>query len=105
MGTRVLVDIHTHVYLPRYVSFLRSRKQVPRISTRINTLGKEDSRLHILPDEPSGGRPVGPQVIKHSAAARTSFPSTVLDTLHIMHSIGIETRSSSSWIHTTLGYL
>jgi len=61
MGSRFLVDIHTHVYLPRYVAFLRSRNQVPRISTRINAAGKEDARLHILPNEPSGGRPVGPQ--------------------------------------------
>ncbi|KIJ56763.1 hypothetical protein M422DRAFT_149977 [Sphaerobolus stellatus SS14] len=61
MATRFLVDIHTHVYLPRYVSFLRTRTQVPRISTHIGAGGKEDARLHILPKEPSGGRPVGPQ--------------------------------------------
>ena len=68
MGTRLLVDIHTHVYLPRYVSFLRSRTQVPRISSRTNASGKEDARLHILPDEPSGGRPVGPQVLNLDSA-------------------------------------
>ncbi|KAF8529102.1 amidohydrolase 2 [Hysterangium stoloniferum] len=61
MASRLLVDIHTHVYLPRYVAFLRSRTQVPRISSRINSSGQEDARLHILPHEPSGGRPVGPQ--------------------------------------------
>ncbi|EIN10883.1 amidohydrolase 2 [Punctularia strigosozonata HHB-11173 SS5] len=54
---RLLVDIHTHVYLPRYASILRSRDSAPRIST-----GKSgEERLLILDNEPSGGRPVGPQ--------------------------------------------
>ncbi|KAL1671952.1 hypothetical protein EV122DRAFT_272030 [Schizophyllum commune] len=52
-----LVDIHTHVYLPRYAEVLRSRATVPRILTRED--GEE--RLVILDNEPSGGRPVGPQ--------------------------------------------
>ena len=52
-----LVDIHTHVYLPRYAQVLRSRATVPRILTRED--GEE--RLVILDNEPSGGRPVGPQ--------------------------------------------
>lgn len=72
---RLLVDIHTHVYLPRYArllllitrvfifsyngssSFLRDRSTVPRIFTRGN-----EERLLILEDEPSTGRPIGPQV-------------------------------------------
>jgi aminocarboxymuconate-semialdehyde decarboxylase len=54
---QLLVDIHTHCYLPRYASFLRQRTQVPRIFSR----GKEE-RLLILDDEPPTGRPVGPQV-------------------------------------------
>jgi aminocarboxymuconate-semialdehyde decarboxylase len=57
LARTLLVDIHTHVYLPRYVSFLRSRSVVPRIVKK----GSEE-RLVILDDEPSGGRPVGPQV-------------------------------------------
>lgn len=61
-SSRFLVDIHTHVYLPRYVTLLRNRAQVPRISSSLNNAGKEEFRLHILPNEPSGGRPVGPQV-------------------------------------------
>ncbi|KAJ7129462.1 amidohydrolase 2 [Mycena epipterygia] len=55
-----LVDIHTHVYLPRYCSLLRSRTSVPRILTSTRD-GKPDDRLLILDHEPSGGRPVGPQ--------------------------------------------
>ncbi|KAJ7721163.1 amidohydrolase 2 [Mycena maculata] len=55
-----LVDIHTHVYLPRYCSLLRSRNTVPRILTSSHD-GKPDDRLLILDHEPSGGRPVGPQ--------------------------------------------
>ncbi|KAJ7498722.1 amidohydrolase 2 [Mycena latifolia] len=55
-----LVDIHTHVYLPRYCSLLRSRTSVPRILTSTRD-GKPDDRLLILDHEPSGGRPVGHQ--------------------------------------------
>ncbi|KAG8776658.1 hypothetical protein FRC16_004431 [Serendipita sp. 398] len=53
---QLLVDVHTHCYLPRYAAFLRQRTQVPRIFTR----GSEE-RLLILDDEPAAGRPVGPQ--------------------------------------------
>ena len=60
---RLLVDIHTHVYLPRYASFLRSRTSVPRIFTRTTPEGVQEERLLILDNEPSGGRPVGAQVI------------------------------------------
>ena len=56
---KLLVDVHTHVYLPRYVSVLRSRNVAPRILTRPS--GEE--RLLILENEPSGGRPVGVQVL------------------------------------------
>lgn len=59
---RLLVDVHTHVYLPRYTSVLRSRSSVPRILSRSTAEGKSEERLLILDDEPSGGRPVGPQV-------------------------------------------
>ena len=59
---RLLVDIHTHVYLPRYASFLRSRTLAPRIFSRISPTGAKEERLLILDDEPSGGRPIGAQV-------------------------------------------
>ena len=60
---RLLVDIHTHVYLPRYAAFLRSRSAVPRIFTRTSPeSGKPEERLLILDDEPASGRPIGSQV-------------------------------------------
>jgi aminocarboxymuconate-semialdehyde decarboxylase len=62
-SARLLVDIHTHVYLHRYASLLRSRTSVPRILSRTNSEGKSEERLLILDDEPSGGRPVGAQVL------------------------------------------
>ncbi|KAG9032235.1 hypothetical protein FRB95_001714 [Tulasnella sp. JGI-2019a] len=57
----ILVDVHSHVYLPRYATYLRSRTSVPRILTRTTPQGQKEDRLIILDDEPSGGRPVGPQ--------------------------------------------
>lgn len=59
--SRLLVDIHTHVYLPRYASLLRSRSSVPFIRTNSTPEGLAEDRLLILDHEPSGGRPVGPQ--------------------------------------------
>ncbi|KAF7288278.1 Amidohydrolase 2 [Mycena chlorophos] len=47
--TSKLVDIHTHIYLPRYTALLRPLTGAP------------EARLLILDREPSGGRPVGPQ--------------------------------------------
>ena len=62
-ASRLLVDIHTHVYLPRYAAFLRNRTSVPRIFTRNSPeSGKPEERLLILDDEPSSGRPIGAQV-------------------------------------------
>jgi len=58
---KLLVDIHTHVYLPRYASLLRTRTSVPLIRTNKNAEGVSEDRLLILDHEPSGGRPVGPQ--------------------------------------------
>ena len=60
-ASRLLVDIHTHVYLPRYASLLRSRSSVPFIRTNTTPEGLAEDRLLILDHEPSGGRPVGPQ--------------------------------------------
>ena len=62
MQRSLLVDIHTHVYLPRYASLLRKRSVVPRIIQQTTPKGAVDERLLILNHEPSGGRPVGPQV-------------------------------------------
>ena len=58
----LLVDVHTHIYLPRYASVLRSRSDVPRIFRRTTPSGQSEDRLLILDNEPSGGRPMGPQV-------------------------------------------
>jgi aminocarboxymuconate-semialdehyde decarboxylase len=61
---KLLVDVHTHVYLPRYANVLRSRTIAPRILTRSSgPEGKSEERLLILDNEPSGGRPVGAQVL------------------------------------------
>ncbi|KAJ8086827.1 hypothetical protein PM082_005652 [Marasmius tenuissimus] len=55
MASKLLVDVHTHVYLPRYASLLRSRSSVPKIVSLNN-----QERLVILPNETTG-RPVGAQ--------------------------------------------
>ena len=57
-----VVDIHTHVYPPRYLEILRSRTSLPRIKPGAKSTDPE--RLIILPDEDkalstSSGRPVG----------------------------------------------
>jgi hypothetical protein len=56
-----VVDVHTHVYLPRYAAELRARTSAPRILNWTNGV-KTEERLLILDGEPSGGRPIGPQV-------------------------------------------
>lgn len=59
--SRLLIDVHTHVYLPRYANVLRGRSSVPFIRSSLELDGKCNDRLLILDHEPSGGRPVGPQ--------------------------------------------
>jgi len=59
--SRLLIDVHNHLYLPRYASLLRSRQVAPRILSRTTPQGGTEERLLILDDEPSGGRPVGPR--------------------------------------------
>lgn len=59
MATRQLIDVHSHVYLPRLVSYMKARTTVPKISTIAN-----QDRLIILPSEEqskstSAGRPIG----------------------------------------------
>lgn len=57
-----IVDIHTHVYLPRYADELRARSSAPRIYRRTDANNQLEERLLILDGEPGVGRPVGPQV-------------------------------------------
>ncbi|KAJ3987470.1 amidohydrolase 2 [Lentinula detonsa] len=61
---RLRVDVHTHLYLPRYASLLRERTTLPKIITRTRDDGRKDERLVILKDEPSGGRPIGPSYVE-----------------------------------------
>lgn len=56
------VDVHTHVYLPRYADELRTRSSAPRIYRRMSADDQPEERLLILDGEPGVGRPVGPQV-------------------------------------------
>lgn len=65
MTTSPIVDIHTHIYPPSYISLLRSRKTVPYI---LDLPAPLPPRLVILPsdDDPSlapssRGRPIGPE--------------------------------------------
>lgn len=66
-----LIDVHTHMYLPRYVALLRERGKLPRISNR----GGRD-RLVILPEEEaddstSAGRPIGSEF--HDVKRKLAF--------------------------------
>lgn len=65
MASKLVVDCHTHLYLPRLVSLLRNRSNLPKIITRIRD-GQKEERLVILADEPSGGRPVGPSYVERN---------------------------------------
>lgn len=57
-----VVDIHTHVYPPSYISLLKSRDVIPYVRAFPPS---HDLRLVILPAEDtestSRGRPVGPE--------------------------------------------
>ncbi len=44
--TLPLIDVHTHMYLPRYMELLRARTKIPRVVSRAG-----GDRLIILPDE------------------------------------------------------
>ncbi len=53
------IDVHTHMYLPKYMEILKKRSDIPKVIT----IGGED-RLVILPGEAdevttSTGRPIG----------------------------------------------
>lgn len=56
---RMSIDVHTHMYTPKYMDILKKRTEIPRVIT----VGGED-RLVILPGEDkeittSTGRPIG----------------------------------------------
>ncbi|KAK6521129.1 hypothetical protein TWF506_001360 [Arthrobotrys conoides] len=77
MASKV-VDIHTHVYPPQYVSILKSRSKVPYVR---DTTPGQPSRLIILPgeDDPSSettakGRPIGPEY--YDIAKKIEFMDT-----------------------------
>ena len=94
------MDVHSHVYLPRYASFLRTRAVAPRIFSLPvpGEPGAEEDRLLILDNEPSGGRPVGPQVFltqRDLANDGLSIPGP-----NFVCSIGIGLRSWRLWTST-----
>jgi predicted TIM-barrel fold metal-dependent hydrolase len=87
--TLPLIDVHTHMYLPRYVALLRQRSKVPRIVVRA-----AGDRLVILPDEEadtstSAGRPIGGEF--HEVSRKLAFMDT--------HNIAVSVVSSANpWI-------
>jgi aminocarboxymuconate-semialdehyde decarboxylase len=71
-----MIDVHTHIYLPRYLDLLRSRKVVPRI---FSDEEGADERLLILPGEDGDestkkGRPVGSEY--HCPKRKIQFMET-----------------------------
>ena len=84
-----LIDVHTHMYLPRYVAMLRERRQIPRIVAR-----ETGDRLIILPDEDadtstSAGRPIGSEF--HDVTRKLAFMD--------QHGIAVSVVSSANpWI-------
>ncbi len=48
-----VIDVHTHLYLPRYIEMLRERKVLPRVEVK----GDVQSLIILPDDEPMGGRP------------------------------------------------
>ena len=66
-GSTSSVDVHTHMYTPKYMDILRRRTDIPRvvrISNTINNTTVTSDRLVILPDEDKEktttiGRPIG----------------------------------------------
>jgi len=87
--TLPLIDVHTHMYLPRYVALLRQRTKVPRIVSRAG-----GDRLIILPDEEadsstSAGRPIGGEF--HEVRRKLAFMDH--------HGIAVSVVSSANpWI-------
>ena len=48
-----VVDVHTHMYYPRYIQLLRERKVLPLVTN----IDNEDRLLILADDEKMGGRP------------------------------------------------
>jgi aminocarboxymuconate-semialdehyde decarboxylase len=76
-----LIDVHTHMYTPKYMNILRKRTEIPKV----RTIGGED-RLIILPGEEAEkttkvGRPVGKEY--WSVDAKIAY----MDRHNISHSI------------------
>lgn len=90
----MLVDIHTHVYLPRYAALLRSRSSVPFIRSKITSDGKTEDRLLILDHEPSGGRPVGAQYWNREGSSHLCYGILIdiatIEKLRFMDNHGID---------------
>lgn len=62
-GTSPLIDVHTHMYTPKYMKILQSRTEIPKI-VKVQTPNGIEDRLVILPDEEKEhttniGRPIG----------------------------------------------
>lgn len=91
---RAAIDVHTHVYLPRYLKVLRERTAVPRVFTH----GDED-RLVILPGEDdeastSAGRPIGTEY--SDPKRKIAFMDT--------HNIAVSVLSlANPWLEFTSG--
>jgi len=49
------IDLHSHLYLPKYMEILRERSDIPLVT--------KDNRLVILPNETSLGRPIGEEYV------------------------------------------
>ena len=64
VAQNVVVDVHTHIYPPAYIDYLRSRTTVPYIRSFPDAPNPTQERLVILPSEEaapstSRGRPIG----------------------------------------------
>lgn len=103
---RLLVDVHTHVYLPRYANVLRARQQVPRILERVNAQGVKEERLVIFENEPISGRPVGPQywdfneklAFMNKHGIDISFVRCVADGFEILSRCSSVGSSANPWL-------
>lgn len=102
----VVVDVHTHVYPPRYLSLLRSRTTLPRI--RPGPKPSDSERLIILPDEDkdqstSSGRPVGPEY--HNINFKLSFMKRHSIDVSVIRSFPIDFADNFSLANPWLDFL
>jgi len=93
------IDVHSHLYFPRYMEMLRERKQLPRSVTEAGI-----ERLIILPQEESGesvgGRPIDPDYwtveSKIGFMERSGIEATVLSLANPWVDF-LEPGKASSW--------